>query len=68
MKLFEKHLMDKIEQTQNPKKKERNWWSIPHPLRELIFGWRIHCRKGKETTSWPWRGERLALKGCGQVS
>jgi hypothetical protein len=51
-------------------KKERNWWSIYSPALEkkLIFGWRIHCRKGNETTSWPcWRGERLAFKGCGQV-
>jgi hypothetical protein len=62
-----KHLMEKIEQTQNQKKKEKLVEYSP-PLEKLIFGWRIHCRKGKETTSWFWRGERLALKGCGQVS
>jgi hypothetical protein len=66
MKLFGKHLMDKIEQNPKPKKREKLVEYSP-PLEKLIFGWRIHCRKGEEITSWPWRGERLALKGCRQV-
>jgi len=42
-----KHLKDKIEQNPKPKKKREKLVEYSPPLEKLIFGWRIHCRKGK---------------------
>ncbi len=39
--------MDKIEQTQN-QKKERNWWSIPHPLRNWYLGGEFIAEREKK--------------------